>query len=94
MSESVAAHYGDAPDDFIVAYNVELPWPSARGDMEWEWRVVSLKHMLLGELLALCVPEKDVGTEEDLGGWRDAKATAGSQADRGPRDEGGEQGDG
>ena len=25
MSESVAAHYGDAPNDFIVADNVELP---------------------------------------------------------------------
>ena len=29
MSESVAAHYGDAPDTFVVADNVELPWPSA-----------------------------------------------------------------
>ena len=68
MLESVAAHYGDTPDDFIVAGNVELPWPSARGGMEWEWRVVSLKHIFLGELLALCVQEKDVGPEEDLGG--------------------------
>ena len=39
MSESVTAHYGDAPDDFVLADNVELPWPSAQGDMEWsgEW---------------------------------------------------------
>ena len=33
MSESLAAHYGHAPDDFIVADNVELPWPSARGGL-------------------------------------------------------------
>ena len=52
MLESVAAHYGDAPDDFIVADNVELPWPGARGGMEWEWRFVSLKDMFSGELLA------------------------------------------
>ena len=74
MSESWAAHYGDAPDDFIVADNVELPWPSERGGMEWEWRVVSLKDMFPGELLALCVRQKDVGPEEVLGGWRDAEA--------------------
>ena len=46
MSESVAAHYGDAPNDFVVADNVELPWPGAQGDMEWEWRVVSLRGSL------------------------------------------------
>ena len=44
----MAAHYGDARDDFIVTDNVELPWPSARGGMEWEWRVVSLKDMFPG----------------------------------------------
>ena len=31
MCESVAAHYGDAPDDFVVADNVELPLPGTRG---------------------------------------------------------------
>ena len=35
MSESVAAHYGDTLDDFVVANNVELPWPSAQRDMAW-----------------------------------------------------------
>ena len=68
MSESVVAHYGDTTDDFIVADNVELPWPNARGDMEWECRVVSLKDMFPGELVALYVREKDMGPEEDLGG--------------------------
>ena len=94
MSESVVAHYGDAPDDFIVANNVALPWPSVRGGMEWELRVVSLKDMFPRELIALCVQEKDVGPEEDLRGWRDAEATAESRADRGRRDVGAEQGDG
>ena len=37
MSESLAAHYGDAPDDFVMADNVELLWSSAEGDMEWGW---------------------------------------------------------
>ena len=45
MSESVAAHYGDAVDDFFVADHVELPWPNARGSMERECRVVSLRDM-------------------------------------------------
>ena len=35
LCESVANHYGDAPDDFVVADNVELPWPPA---LEvWNW---------------------------------------------------------
>ena len=89
MSELVAAHYGDARDDFIVAYKVELPWPSAQGGMEWEWRLVSLKDMFPGELLAHCVRVKDVGREEVLGGWRDAEAAAESSADRGRREDGG-----
>ena len=66
MPESVAAHYGDAAHDFAVADNVELPWPIAQGDMAWEWRVLSLKDMFPGELLALFVRERDVGPEEDL----------------------------
>ena len=82
MSDSVAAHYGDATDNFIAADNVKLLWPNARGDLEWEWGV-SLKDMSPGELLALCVREKDVGPEEDLGGWRDAEATAESRAHNG-----------
>ena len=72
----MAAHYGATPDDFIVANNLEMPWPSARGVMEWEWRFVSLKDMFPGELLTLCVREKDVGPEEDLEGWRNAETTA------------------
>ena len=66
----VAAHCGDAPDDFVVADNVELPWPSAQGDMAWEWRVVSLKDIFMGEIQALCVQDRDLGPEEDLGGGR------------------------
>ena len=85
----MAAHYGDPPHDFMVANNVELPWPSARGGMEWEWRVVSLKDMFPGELPALCVREKDVEPEEVLGGQRDAEATTRSRADRSRRDDGG-----
>ena len=42
MSESVAAHYGDAPDAFELAYNEELLWPGTQRDMQWEWRVVSI----------------------------------------------------
>ena len=57
--------------------------------MEWEWRVVSLKDMFPGELLTLCVREKDVGPDEVLGGWRDAEATAESRADRSRGDDGG-----
>ena len=53
------------------------------GGMEWEWRVVSLKDILPGDLPALCVREKDVGPEEDLGGWRDAETPAESSAQRG-----------
>ena len=67
MSESVAPHYGGAPDDFVVADHVELPWPSAQGDMAWEWRVVSLKDMFPGELLALGVRERDVGQKKTSG---------------------------
>ena len=71
------------------ADNVELPWPSARGGMEWEWRVVSLKDMFPGQLLALSVREKDVGPEAVLGEWRDAEAATESNADRRRRDDGG-----
>ena len=85
MSESAAAHYGDAPVDFVVADNVELPWPGAQGDMEWEWRVVSLKDIFPGELLALFVQDKDVGPEEDLGGWRGGNANTESREDRNQR---------
>ena len=43
----------------VMADNVELPWPSARGGVEWEWTVVSLRDTFPGEILALCVREKD-----------------------------------
>ena len=89
MSQSAAAHYGDAADDFVGVDNVELPWPSVRGGLEWEWRVVPRRDMFPGELQALCVWEKDVGSEEVLGGWRDAKAQTESGANRSRGDEGG-----
>ena len=85
MFESVAAHYGDAPDAFVVADNVELLWPSAQGDMEWEYIIASFKDIFPGELLALCVQDKDVGQEEDLGGWRGGDADAQSKAGRNQR---------
>ena len=85
MSESVAAHYGDAPDDFVVTDKLELQWPGAQGDMQWEWRVVSLKDIFPGELLALCAQDKDVGPEEDLRGWRSGDADTESRAGRNQR---------
>ena len=36
MSVSVAAHYGDASNNFVVADNVELPWPRTQADMAWK----------------------------------------------------------
>ena len=66
----MAAHYGGAAHDFVVADNVELPRPDARGGMEWEWRVVSLKDIFPEELLALCVTDIELGPEElALPGW-------------------------
>ena len=70
----------NAPDDFVVADNVELPCPGTQGGMQWEWRVVSLKDIFPGELLALCVQDKDVGPEEDLGGWRGGDTNTESRA--------------
>ena len=72
----LAAHYGDAPNDFVLADNVELPWPSARGRMEWECRVVSLRYIFPEHLLALCVPDRELGAEEDLGAWPDGEGGA------------------
>ena len=94
MCESVAAHYGDAPDDLVVADYVELPWHSSRGGMQWEWRVVSLKDIFPGELLALCVQVRDVGPEEELGGWRSGDGDAGSRARPEQCETGPEQGGG
>ena len=64
----MAAHYGNALDDFVVAHNVEMLRPVTQKDIEWGWTVVSLKDILSGELLPLCVRDKDVGPKEDLGG--------------------------
>ena len=83
MLESVAAHYGDAQDDFVVADNVELSWSSAQGDMVWEWRVVSLTDIFPGDLPALCLWDRDVGPEEGVGGGRGSDTSAESRADRG-----------
>ena len=62
--------------------------------MAWEWRVVSLKDIFPGEELALCVRNRDVGPEEDLGGWKGADASAESKVDHSPQGDGQEQGDG
>ena len=70
MSPWLAARYGNALDDFIVADNVELPWPNPQGHMAGERRVVSLEDIFSGELLALCVRDRDVGPQEGLGGGR------------------------
>ena len=63
LCESVVAHYGEAPDDFVVDNNVVLPWPGRAGGMEWEWRVVTLMDIFPAELLALYVPDTDVGPD-------------------------------
>ena len=94
MFESVASHCGDTPDDFVVADNVQLRWPGAQGDMEWEWRVVSLKDIFPGELPALGVQDKDVRPEEDLGGWRGGDVDTESRASRRQRGDRPEHGDG
>ena len=94
MSQWVVAHCGDAPDDFVVPDNVELPWLGAQGDMEWEWRVVSLKDIFPRGLLALCVQDKDVGPKEDLRGWRGGDANTESGAGCDQRGDKPEHGDG
>ena len=85
MSESVAAHYGNAPDNFVLADIVETPWPGAQGDIEWEWRVLSLKSSFQGGPLAICLRDKELGPEEDLGGWRVGDADTETRAGRNQR---------
>ena len=68
MSESVAAHYGDAPDDFVVAHSVELPWPSAQGDVGWERRVLSLKDISRGSYWPFVCGIKMWGQKKTSGG--------------------------
>ena len=51
--------------------------------MEWEWRVASLKDIFPGEFLALCVPDRDVGPEEELGGWWNGEGGGESQTSPG-----------
>ena len=40
---------------------------------------MSLKVVFPGELLALCVPDRDVGPHEDLRGWRNGEGVTVSQ---------------
>ena len=77
----------DAPNDFVIADNVELPWPSARGGMEWEWRIVSLKDIFSEELLTFCIPDRDIGPNDELGGWPNGEGGAASPAGHEPRRE-------
>ena len=81
--------------DFVMADNVDLLWPSSRGGIEWEWRVVSLKDIFWGGMLALCLQDRDVGPEEELGGWHTGDAHAGSRTNpeqrrTGPQQRGGQ----
>ena len=82
LRELVAAHYREALDDFIVADNMELPWPRALAGYSWEWRVVSLRDIFPEELVALCVSGRGRGPQEDLGSWPDGERGAGSWANR------------
>ena len=68
LCESVAAQWGKAPDDVVVDDNVVLPWPGKAGGMEWELKVVTLRDIFPGELLALCVLDTDVGPDGKFGG--------------------------
>ena len=59
LSDTVAVHYADAPDDFVVTSEAILPWPTDSPTGEFEWRTVSLRDVFPRELLELCVPDAD-----------------------------------
>ena len=59
LSETVAVHYADAPDDFVVTSEAVLPWPSDDPTGEFVWRAVSLRDVFPRELLELCAPDAD-----------------------------------
>ena len=57
LSETVAVHYADAPDDFVVTSEAVLPWPADNPTGEFVWHTVSLRDVFPRELLELCVPD-------------------------------------
>ena len=59
LSETVAVHYADAPDDFVVTSEAVLPWPSDDPTGEFVWRAVSLRDVFPREVLELCAPDAD-----------------------------------
>ena len=59
LSETVAVHYADAPDDFVVTTEAVLPWPPDNHAGEFVWRAVSLRDVFPKELLELCAPDAD-----------------------------------
>ena len=59
LSEMVAVHYADAPDDFVVTSEAVLPWPSDDPTGEFVWRAVSPRDVFPWELLELCAPDAD-----------------------------------
>ena len=59
LSETVAVHYADAPDDFVVTSEAVLPWPSDDPTGEFVWRAVSLRDVFPQELLKLYAPDAD-----------------------------------
>ena len=59
LSETVAVHYADAPDDFVVTTEAVLPWPPDNHAGEFAWRAVSLRDVFPKELLELCAPDAD-----------------------------------
>ena len=59
LSETVAVHYADAPDDFVVTSEAVLPWPSDDPKGEFVWRAVSLRDVFPREILELCAPDAD-----------------------------------
>ena len=74
-SETVAVHYADAPDDFVVTSEAVLPWPTDNPTGEFEWRTISLRDVFPRELPELCVPDAD-----ELPKWGDdGDASAGGR---------------
>ena len=57
LSETVAVHYADAPDDFVVTPEAFLPWPTDNPIGEFVWRTVSLRDVFPRDLLELCAPD-------------------------------------
>ena len=78
LSETVAVHYADAPDDFVVTTEAVLPWPSDDPTREFLWRAVSLRDVFPRELLELCAPDANEPPK-----WGDdGDGSAGGRLDR------------